>query len=453
MNTLHFKYVLVGGGGAGSAAAESIRKHDPQGSILLVGQEHSRPYLRPALSKQYLRRSRPRLELAADPSGWYIQNKIELRTGRRAAHLDTARRAIILDNGEEITFNKLLLATGASPKLLKIPGAELPNVFYLRTIDDCDRLHHAIDKAKLEGRPHPPHAAAERGSTMLTTGRAAVDTGSDTVPDPSGRGRAVVIGNGLLAVEVAASLRQIDLHVELVIGRSYPWGKFAGENTGKFIARYLESRGVTVHTGTPAERVEGDGRVQRVVMSDGTSIECDFLVAASGVTVNRELLRGTPIAAEKAILVDERCRTNVADIYAAGDCAAILDPLFAKHRLLDHWDSARVTGAIAGANMAGAQMKYDIVNTFNSEVFDLKLHAWGEGRFVHHRLVRGAPTPESPSFAEIGVASDGRVCQVLAIGRNDEHESFRELVARRFNVDGHEEAIKDPAVELGQILR
>jgi 3-phenylpropionate/trans-cinnamate dioxygenase ferredoxin reductase subunit len=425
MNALHFKYVLVGGGGAGSAAAEAIRKIDSQGSILLVGLEHSRPYIRPALSKEYLRGQTSRLEIAADPVGWYAEQNIELRTGRRAAHLDTARRTLTLDNGAEVSFNKLLLATGASPKPLRIPGADLPNVFYLRTIDDCDRLHHAIDKAKAEGRPHPNSAS---------------------------RGRAVVIGNGLLAVELAASLNQIGLYVQLVVGRSYPWGKIAGENAGKFIARYLENRGVTVHAGIAPLRLEGDGRVQRVVTSDGQSVDADFVVAAHGIVVNRELLRGTPIAAEKAILVDQRCRTNVPDIYAAGDCAAILDPLFAKHRLLDHWDSARVTGALAGANMAGADVQYDTVNSFYSEVFDLKLCAWGEGRFVHHRLLRGTPTLEAPDFAEIGVAADGRVSQVLAIGRSNEHDAFRDLVGRRFNVDGIEEAIKDPARDLKSLI-
>jgi 3-phenylpropionate/trans-cinnamate dioxygenase ferredoxin reductase subunit len=171
-----------------------------------------------------------------------------------------------------------------------------------------------------------------------------------------------------------------------------------------------------------------------------------------GITINRELLRGTPIGAEKAILVDQHCRTNIEGIYAAGDCAAVLDPLFGKHRIMDHWNSARLTGAIAGANMAGGNEAYNSVNSFQSQVFDLTLNAWGEGRFVHHRLLRGAPTVASPPFAEIGVAADGRVAQVLAIGCDIEHQIFEELVKRRFNVTGHEEAIKDPQTDLQTLL-
>lgn len=428
MNTLHFKYVLVGGGGAGSAAAQAIREYDPQGSVILIGQEHSRPYVRPALSKEYLRRQKTRLEIVTEPVGWYVEQKIEMRTGRRAAHLDAGRRMVVLDNGEEISFNSLLLCTGAQPKPLRIPGNDLPNVFYLRTIDDCDRLHHAIDKAKSEGRPHPDGAA---------------------------RGRAAVVGDGLLAVEVAASLRELGLHVELAVARAHPWNRFAGENIGKSVAALLESHEIVVHTHRPADRFEGDGRVQRVVLAglEAEPIDCDFAVVAAGIVANRELLRGTPIVAEKAILVDQQCRTNVPDIYAAGDCAAIFDPLFGKHRVLDHWDSAVATGRIAGANMAGAEeIRYDLVNSFYSEVFDLRLTAWGESRFVHHRLLRGNLSHDSRDVAEIGVAADGRVAQVLAIGRDGEHELLQELVKRRVNTNGHEETIKDPSRPLDALL-
>ena len=438
MATLHMKYVLVGGGGAGSAAAEAIRRHDPIGSILLVGQEISRPYLRPALSKEYLRRQIQRSELGTEPVGWYSERHIDMRTGRRVARLDSARHALTLDSGEEIAFDKLLLATGAAPKPLQIPGADLPNVYYLRTIEDADRLHHAIDKAKSEGRLQPgelPGASKQEFGT----------------PRPR-RGRVVVIGSGLLAVELAASFRQMELPGQVGGGRSCPWGKFAGESTGRFLSRYLESQGVIVHPKVAAERLEGDGRVQRVVTSDGASIDCDFVVAAKGILVNRDLLRDTPIAAEMAILVDEHCQTNVGDIYAAGDCAAVFDPLFGKHRILDHWDSARVTGAIAGANMAGAEVRYDSVNSFSSNFFALTLHAWGEGRFVDRRLVRGTPNIDAPDFVEIGVAADGRVAQALAIGRSREHGALCELVRRRFNVDGQEEALRDPNSDLRQLL-
>jgi len=423
MNHLHVKYLLVGGGLASSAAAEAIRERDREGAILLVGQEVNRPYHRPPLSKEYLRRQKPRPELFAVEPGWFERNHVDLRTGRRVARLDTARMAATLDNGEEISFERMLIATGASPAQLDVPGSHLPNLFYLRTIDDCDHLHHAIDKALREGRPRA-----------------------------GGRGRAVVIGAGFLGVELAASLVQVGLGVELIFPREYPWQRFAGENTGRFLARFLEKHGVALHPSSRPQRLEGDGRVQRLVLSSGDVLECDFVIAAVGAVPNKDLLRGTPITAERAILVDEYCRTNVPGVYAAGDCAAVFDPLFGKHRVLDHWDNAIVTGKLAGRNMAGDEERYAAVNYFFSDVFNLTLSGWGQHRHVDRRLLRGTPTLESPDFIEIGIAADGRITQVLALGHQGEDDLLRDLVAKRFLVNGNEERLKDPAAPLKELL-
>jgi 3-phenylpropionate/trans-cinnamate dioxygenase ferredoxin reductase subunit len=427
MSNLHVKYLLVGGGLVSSSAAGAIRELDSDGSILLVGQEINRPYHRPPLSKEYLRRQQSRAELTTQPVGWFAEHGIELRTGRRVAHLDTPRQTAALDSGEEVTYDRLLLATGAVPAPLDVPGAALPNVFHLRTIEDADRLHNAVDKAKREGRLH----ADGKG----------------------GRGRATVIGAGLLGVELAGSLTQLGIAVDLV-STSHPWDRFAGETTGRFVTAYLQSRGVTVHAPARPARLEGDGRVQRVVLGgEGPgSPDCDFAIACVGAMANKELVRNTPIGAGRAILVDDHCRTNVPNVFAAGDCAALLDPLFGKHRVLDHWDNALATGRLAGRNMAGADEAYSGVNRFATRVFELSVTVWGEARLVDRRLVRGTPRVEAPAFAEVGVAADGRVAQVIAVGEVVEAELLRELVGRRFAVDGNEEALKDPQAGLAALL-
>ncbi len=338
------------------------------------------------------------------------------------ARIDAPRKAVTLDNGEEVSFDKMLLATGATPTRLKIPGADLPNIFYLRTIEDADRLIHAMETA--------------RGF---------------------GSGRAAVIGSGLLGTEVAATLTLAGMHVDVIESESRSWPKLAGENTGAFLSRYLEKHGVTMHLNETAIRLEGDGRVQRVVTTAGPNrdiVPCDFVVAAVGSTINRELLRNTPIASEMAILVDEHCQTSVSDIYAAGDCAAIFDPLFSKHRLIDHWDNARYTGNLAGTNMAGGDERYNIVNHFTSEMFDLTLNVWGSDRHLDRRLLRGIPSPhgEPTEFAEFGITADGRVSQVIAMGRKAEHELFSRCIEKRLQVDGNAEAIKDPQQDLSELL-
>lgn len=423
MSDLHVKYMIIGGGLAGSAAAQAIRASDRIGPLLMVGQEKVRPYHRPPLSKNYLRNRRERQEIFTLPVGWFIDNNVQLRTSVRASHLDALRRIVTLETGECISFDNLLLATGMSAAHLKVPGGDFPNVYPLRTLDDADRLHHAIDKARAEGTPHP-----------------------------GGRGRVAVIGGGVLGVELAATLTEIGLAAELVMSRPWPWDRFAGDHTGQFLIRYLESRGVAVHPHARPQRLDGDGRVQRVVIDSTRTIKCDFVVSAVGAVVNRELLRGTPITAERAILADDHCRTNVPGIFAAGDCAAVFDPLFGKHRVLDHWDNANLTGQIAGTNMAGGDVAYGAVNHFFTDVFDLSLLGWGHARQVDRRLIRGSTSLDAPDFLEIGIAADGRIAQVLAINHGGEDDLLRSLVAGRIRVDGNEEALKDPAFPLASLL-
>jgi NADPH-dependent 2,4-dienoyl-CoA reductase/sulfur reductase-like enzyme len=261
-----------------------------------------------------------------------------------------------------------------------------------------------------------------------------------------------VIGSGLLGVELAASLTQVGLEVDLLIKGEHPWSRFAGETTARWVSRYLEQHQVTVRAHGAPLRLEGDGRVQRVVLPDQTVLPCDFAVAAVGISANKELLRGTPIAAEKAILTDEYCRTNVEGIYAAGDCAALFDPLFGKHRLLDHFDSARGVGSLAGRNMAGAGEAYTDVSHFWTEIFDVTLDAWGESRHVHHRLVRGNTSPESPDFVEFGLSADNRISQVVAVNHAADLDVLRELIKRRASIAGREELLKDPTSRLDELL-
>jgi NADPH-dependent 2,4-dienoyl-CoA reductase/sulfur reductase-like enzyme len=423
MSDRHLKYLLVGGGLAGSEAAKAIRHLDPEGDLMMVGQEISRPYHRPPLSKEYLRGAVNRESLFTASAEWYVQNRVQLRTGRRVSRIDTTRNAVTLDNGEGLSFDRMLIATGGGAAALDIQGAHLPNLFYLRTLEDADLLQHATVKALKSG-------LAREG----------------------GRGTVVVIGGGPLGIELAASLTQAGLHVELAISAEHPLRRWAGETTGRFISRFLESKGVTVHRNDRAARLEGDGRIQRVVLASGKEINCDFAVAAVGIAIHKDLLRGTPIAAEQAILVDSGCRTNVRDIFAAGDCAAIFDPLFGRHRMLHHWDSAAKIGAIAGTNMAGGNATFNTASYFDTKLFDLEIGVWGDARSVDRRIIRGATNTENLSFIEFGVARDGRAAQIIAVGDLGQKDVLAKLIEGRVDMSGKEEALKDPSVGFDKIV-
>ena len=426
MSDLHVKYLLVGGGLASSAAAQAIRAADAEGSVLLIGQEINRPYRRTRLSGDYLLRHIGRESLHTLPAHWFERHGVTLRTGRRVSHLDTARQAATLDSGEEVSYDRALLATGAVPRSLEVPGSRLPNLFYLRAVEDADRIHNAVDKARREGRAH------ERG-----------------------RGRVAVIGGGALGLQLAATFTKLDLAVELVVAHDRPYHRFAGENAGRLLAAHLQKNNVAVHINAPAVRLEGDGRVQRVVLGNGQTLPCDFAVAAVGALANKELLRGTPIAAGKSILVDEHCRTNVESVYAAGDCAAVFDPRFGKHRGQAQWDEAEVTGALAGANMAGVSRRYDSVGEFSADVLGLPVRAWGEARLVDRRIVRSPANgtgADNPQLVEFGVAADGRIAHVAAVGPSPDDAVLRRFVADRTRIDGNEGALREPSSPLGDLL-
>ena len=258
MSHLHVKYLLAGGGIASSAAAVAIRKIDRVGPVLMIGQENNRPYSRCALSKDYLHRTARHDDLFTLPDGWFNENSVELRTGRRVAHLDTARCAVTLDNGKEISYDRLLIATGSSSTRLDIPGSNLPNLFYVRTLEDVHRVGNGVDQAKAEGRIQK-----------------------------RGRGQVAVIGGGMLGVELSGTLSSMNLAVHLVVGAGHPWHRFAGGPAGQFITRYLNHHGVEVLNDTRVVALDGDGRVQRLQLDSGVTLPCDFTVAAVGCTPNR----------------------------------------------------------------------------------------------------------------------------------------------------------------------
>jgi 3-phenylpropionate/trans-cinnamate dioxygenase ferredoxin reductase subunit len=419
MSHQHVKYLLAGGGIASSSAAVAIRRLDPVSPLLMIGQEANRPYQRAPLSKEYLRKTASHSHLFTLPDGWFSANDVQLRTGRRVAHLDTARCAVTLDNGNEISYDHLLLATGASSTRLNLPGAQLPSLYYIRTLEDVERLGHAIDQAKAHGLPHA-----------------------------KGRGQVAIIGGGILGVELAGTLSTMGLAVHLVVGPAHPWHRFSGEPAGRYLTRYLQNHDIEVSNGCRATALEGDGRVQRVKLDDGRTIGCDFAIATVGSTANRELLRNTPLTSEKAILANDHCRTLDERIYAAGDCAAVFDPLFGKHRIIDHWQHAVATGSIAGTNMAGGEAVYNIVNRFETKTLDLTATVFGEARLVDRRIVRGSTAGDSASFAEIGIAADGRIAQVLAVGMEHDFDGLAMLVAKRVAVNGNQERLKDGDVRL-----
>jgi 3-phenylpropionate/trans-cinnamate dioxygenase ferredoxin reductase subunit len=421
---VHIRYLLIGAGVAGSCAAEAIRALDADGSLLMVGQEIMRPYHRPPLSKSFLRGESGRDDLLSLPLGWFSANNVQLITGRRVTWIEPDRHRATLDDGTVVQYEQCLLCFGGMVAPLELPGAGLPGLYYLRTLSDAESLITRLQQALRDGRPHP-----------------------------HGRGRAAVVGGGLLGVEVAASLRTRGLWVELLMGGPLPWPEVAGEAGGRFLVALLQKNGIVVHAGNPPTALEGDGRVQRVQLAGGEAVQCDFAVACVGMQVDRRLLQGTSIPMGRAITCDEFARAGadqgVGRIWAAGDCSAILDRRFGKHINQGHAPTAAATGRLAGRNMVhaarGGELEpWEDLPGWDSEVFGISVAGWGLSRLVDRRIVRGNTNIADPDFAEIGIDAAGRVCHVMVAGRASEQESLRRLVADRTDISGRESDLRDP---------
>jgi 3-phenylpropionate/trans-cinnamate dioxygenase ferredoxin reductase component len=343
-------FVIVGAALAGARAAETLREQGFDGRVVLVGAESVRPYERPPLSKEYLRGEGGREKVwVHEDEGFYAQHDIELLLGRTAVALDAAAHELTLDGGETLGYDRLLLTTGAEPKRLPIPGADLDGVLYLRSVEDSDALRERI----------------ERG------------------------GHVVVVGAGWIGTEVAASARQKGLEVTLLDPLSVPLERVLGREVGVVFHQLHEDNGVHVLCGTGVEGFEGSGAVERVRTSDGQTIDCDFAVVGIGVAPRVELAQEAGIDVDDGILVDELLRTSAPDVFAAGDVARAQHPLYGERIRVEHWANALNQGPAAARSMLDAGEPYARVPYFFSDQFDLGMEYSGYATSWDRVVFRG----------------------------------------------------------------
>jgi 3-phenylpropionate/trans-cinnamate dioxygenase ferredoxin reductase subunit len=344
------RFVLVGAALAGGSAAAALREGGFDGEITLVGAEPLMPYNRPPLSKGYLRGQDRFEDQLVNPPAYYAEHRIDLRLGLRADAVDPERKLVSLDRGEEVPYDRLLVATGGRNRMLTTPGADLPGIFQLRTVEDCDRIR----------------AAAKPGR------------------------RAVVIGLGFIGSEVAASLRQMGVDVTAVEGNPVPLARVLGPEVGAVLAGIHREKGVELVLEDSVAAFEGAGRVERVRTGKGRVLDCDFVVAGIGIVPNAELLAAAGAAVDNGVLVDEHCRTSLPDVYAAGDVANHLHPLFGRLRV-EHWNNGFRQGRAAARAMLGGPEPYDYLHSFWSDQYEHVVEYIGFAAVWDRLVFRGDP--------------------------------------------------------------
>ena len=341
--------VIVGTGLAGGNAAVTLREGGWSGRIVMLGAESGIPFGRPPLSKTYLRGEESLSGWLVKPENWYADNRVELRTGVRVLGVDTRLKKVTLQGEEPVAYDKLLLCTGGRNRRFQVPGAEAPGVYQLRTMAECDAIRRAA---------HPG-------------------------------ARALIVGMGFIGSEVAASLRQLGLEVTAVLSGTAPLTAVLGPQVAEVMARIHRNHGVNLVTEDHVVGFEGSDHLSRAITAKGARIDCDLAVVAIGIEPNVEPFRSSEIALDNGILVDETLGTSAADVYAAGDVANHLHPVFGRVRV-EHYNNAEKQGRAAGRAMLGDQRPYDYIHTFWSDQYEDKLEYAGDGRTWDQIVIRGS---------------------------------------------------------------
>jgi 3-phenylpropionate/trans-cinnamate dioxygenase ferredoxin reductase subunit len=343
-------FVIVGASLSGAKAAETLRAEGFDGRVVLIGAEPERPYERPPLSKDYLQGESERDKAFVHEAGFYAEHEIELRIGQTVTGLDPTHREVLLDGGEQLAFERLLLATGAEPRRLGIPGAGLEGIHYLRTLADSDALRERL----------------------------------------SAGGKLVVVGAGWIGAEVAASARRLGVDVTVVDPSSVPLERVLGPEVGAVYRDVHLDRGVELLLETGVASFDGGEHVERVRTADGREIECSMVVVGVGVQPRTGLAAEAGLRVDNGILVSERLETSAPGIFAAGDVANHLHPTLGRLRV-EHWANALNQGPAAARAMLGSSDAYDRLPYFFSDQYDVGMEYSGHATDWDEVVFRGDP--------------------------------------------------------------
>jgi 3-phenylpropionate/trans-cinnamate dioxygenase ferredoxin reductase component len=396
-------FVIVGASLAGAKAAETLRDEGFDGRIVLIGAEAERPYERPPLSKEYLRGEAGREKIwVHDDASFYDAHTIELRLETAAVDLDAARREITLAGGERLTFDRLLLSTGAHPRRLNVPGADLGGVHELRSVESSDAIRARLDRG----------------------------------------GKVVVVGAGWIGSEAAASARQRGLDVTVIEPASVPLERVLGTELGAVYRDVHVDHGVEMVLGSGVDAFEGDGAVERVRAADGRLFDCDFAIVGIGVVPRTELAVAGGLAVDNGIVCDRNLETSVPGIFAAGDVAQHDHPVLGPTRV-EHWSNALHQGPAAARNMLGREQAYDRVPYFFSDQYDVGMEYTGQATPGSRLVLRGDTATRE--FIAFWIDGD-RLVAGMNVNVWDVADPIGRLIRERTPVD--DDALRDPSVAL-----
>lgn len=331
-------YLIVGASLAGAKAAETLRGEGFDGPLIMIGEENERPYERPPLSKDYLLGKAERETVYVHPQQWYTEHDVDLRPGVAVTAVHPSAHEVSLADGSRIGYAKLLLTTGSSPRRLSVPGAGLDGVLYLRNLGDSDRIKAAFQSSS----------------------------------------KVAVIGAGWIGLETAAAARAAGLAVTVLEMAELPLLRVLGRQVAQVFATLHRDHGVDLRCGVQVAEITGsNGKADGVLLTDGSRIEADVVIAGVGITPNSQLASTAGLETSNGILVDAQLRSSSPDVYAAGDVANAFHPLLGKHIRVEHWANALHQPQAAARAMLGQDVAYDRVPYFFTDQYDLGMEYSG----------------------------------------------------------------------------
>ncbi|MET4588919.1 FAD-dependent oxidoreductase [Arthrobacter sp. 754] len=408
--------VIAGGGLAGATAAKTLRAEGYTGRVTVVGAESHHPYLRPPLSKEYLLGKAGEDAVPVVPDGWYAENDVGLRLGVRVTGIRPDSHTVQLDDGASLDYGSLLLATGATPRALRLPGSDLDGVSTFRTLDDSRRL------------------------------RSALGTGGKNV---------VMIGSGWIGMELAAAAATYGNHVTLLGLEEIPLAGAIGPDLGRFFRGLHEANGVSFRLPASAREITGrDGVVTGVIADSGELLPADIVVVAVGVVPGTGLAKEAGLAVDNGILTDASLRTSADGIFAAGDVANALHPFTGQHHRSEHWSNALNGGKVAAKAMLGQDATLSTIPYFYTDQFDVSMEYSGFPALAAgaEPVIRGSL--EDKEFIAFWL-QDSRVVAGMSVNwpRKEQpgaQKTIKALISAKTPVSAGR--LTDPSGGLGQLL-
>jgi len=402
-------YVIVGASLTGAKAAQTLREEGFDGNIVLLGEEHERPYERPPLSKGYLLGKDDRSSIFVHEEGWYAENGVDLRLGVRVTALDPGAKQVSLADGGTVAYDRLLLATGASPRRLRAPGGDLDGVLYLRRVGDSERLRAAL----------------------------------------RGGGQVVTVGGGWIGLEVTAAAREAGCEVTVVEPEPVALYRQLGPELGGVFTDLHKEHGVVFRTRESVTELRGSGgKVTGAVTSSGAVLPADHVVVGIGAIPATGLAADAGLDIGNGVIVDAGLHSSAPDVFAAGDVANAYHPLYGKHVRVEHWANALNGGPAAARSMLGQGVSYDAVPYFYSDQYDLGMEAAGLPEPDSYDQVVYRGDLAGREFIAFWL-SDGMVMAGMNVNVWDVNDDIQALIRSRRRVD--EARLADLGTEIADL--